>query len=263
LFYKVIILFFLPLVLFSQIRTIEDYKKRVFNLDGKSLNYRILEPFHGDKDPIPLFIFLHGSGERGNDNTLQLVHGSTFFLKETEKEKYNSYVIFPQCSKNNRWSYHKEDPWTSKKEYFEQGDKKISYYGNLVILLIEDLVKKKNIDRNRIYISGLSMGGYGTFDLVSHHPELFAAAAPICGGADMKLLINAKDVPFWIFHGDNDKLVPVEYSRDAYKELKKFSDQNKYTEYKGVNHNAWDYVFKESNYLDWFFNQRKTSIQYQ
>ena len=248
-------------LLFSQKRSEDDYQKKIFNSGDKSIKYRILEPFYGEKNPVPLFIFLHGSGERGYDNKLQLIHGSEFFLKETEKQQYNSYVVFPQCPVDTRWSYHKVDPWTEENLVTSKEKKKISYYGNLVIELIEKLIKEKNIDQNRIYISGLSMGGYGTFDLVSHRPEIFAAAAPICGGADLELLENAKKVPFWIFHGEMDKVVPVKNSRDAYQLLKKFSNQNMYTEYKGVYHNSWDYVFKENNFFEWFFKKKKISTQ--
>ena len=179
-FYIQILIFFIlyqPQVL-SQKRSLENYSKDVFYFGNDSINYRILDPYFGENEPVPLFIFLHGSGERGIDNNSQLVHGSKLFLKETEKIEFNSYVIFPQCPKNSRWSYHKEDPWISKNK--TEDKKSISLYGNLVIELIQHLIKEKNIDKNRIYISGLSMGGYGTFDLVSHHPELFAAAAPIC-----------------------------------------------------------------------------------
>ena len=129
--------------------------------------------------------------------------------------------------------------------------------GNLVIELIESLIKEKNIDRDRVYISGLSMGGYGTFDLVSHRPDLFAAAAPICGGADLELLNNAVGVPFWIFHGDSDKVVPVQKSRNAFKFLIKERDHHKYTEYKGVYHNSWNNVFEEEDYFKWLFSKSR------
>tara|TARA_B100000287_G_C20513606_1_gene734041 strand:+ start:130 stop:924 length:795 start_codon:yes stop_codon:yes gene_type:complete len=240
----------------SQKRSLKNYSKNVFYFGNDSINYRILDPYFVQEKPVPLFIFLHGSGERGNDNNSQLVHGSKFFLKETEKIEYNSYVIFPQCPKNSRWSYHNEDPWISKNK--TEDKKSISLYGNLVIELIKHLIKEKNIDKNRIYISGLSMGGYGVFDLVSNRPKIFAAAAPICGGADLDLLQNAIEVPFWIFHGDMDRVVSVDKSRKAYNFLIENSKTNiLYTEYKGVYHNAWDYVFNEENFFDWFFKKNK------
>ncbi len=260
-FYIQILIFFIlyqPQV-FSQKRSLENYSKDVFYFGNDSINYRILDPYFGENEPVPLFIFLHGSGERGIDNNSQLVHGSKLFLKETEKIEFNSYVIFPQCPKNSRWSYHKEDPWIKNNL---EDKKSISLYGNLVIELIQHLIKEKNIDKNRIYISGLSMGGYGVFDLVSNRPEIFAAAAPICGGSDIELLQNATEVPFWIFHGDMDRVVSVENSRKAYNFLLEKSKTNiLYTEYKGVYHNAWDFVFKEENFFDWFFKKRKINIE--
>ena len=129
--------------------------------------------------------------------------------------------------------------------------------GILVGHIAYSLIKNNNIDSDRIYISGLSMGGYGTFDLVSYRPDLFAAAAPICGGADLELLKNALDVPFWIFHGDADKVVPVEYSQNAFKLLVSKNNKHRYTEYKDVNHNSWDYVFKEEDYFKWMFSKSK------
>ena len=185
---------------------------------------------------------------------MQLIHGANFFLKETEKKEFNSYVILPQCPKNNRGSSHKVDPWVFGHNH---KTKDISHYGSLVIKLIENLIKNNYIDSDRIYISGLSMGGYGTFDLVSYRPDLFAAAAPICGGADLELLKNALDVPFWIFHGDADSVVPVEYSQNAFKLLVSKNNKHRYTVYKDVNHNSWDYVFKEEDYFKWMFSKSK------
>jgi len=239
----------------GQQRNENHFLKLQFSKKNQSINYRLLEPYHKTSDDVPLFIFLHGAGERGDDNEKQLIHGSRFFLEQTEKKEYNSYVILPQCPENNRWSYHKVDPWL--KGVKDSENKDISYYGSLVIELIENLIENKNVDPNRIYISGLSMGGYGTFDLVSHRNDLFAAAAPICGAADLQLLEDAVNVPFWIFHGDSDRVVPVEKSRDAFNFLIKKKDHHKYTEYKGVYHNSWENVFDEEDYFMWLFSKSR------
>ena len=249
-----IVIIFYSFDTISQKRDKIDFLKLQFSIDNKSINYRLLKPYYETTDNVPLVIFLHGSGERGNDNEMQLIHGANFFLKETEKKEFNSYVILPQCPKNNRWSSHKVDPWVFGHHH---KTKDVSHYGSLVIKLIESLIKNNNIDSDRIYISGLSMGGYGTFDLVSYRPDLFAAAAPICGGADLDLLKNALDVPFWIFHGDADSVVPVEYSQNAFKLLVSKNNKHRYTEYKDVNHNSWDYVFKEEDYFKWMFSKSK------
>ena len=250
----IILIIFYSFDTISQKRDKTDFLKLQFSIDNKFINYRLLKPYYETTDNVPLVIFLHGSGERGNDNEMQLIHGANFFLKETEKKEFNSYVILPQCPKNNRWSSHKVDPWVFGHHH---KTKDISHYGSLVIKLIESLIKNNNIDSDRIYISGLSMGGYGTFDLVSYRPDLFAAAAPICGGADLELLKNALDVPFWIFHGDSDKVVPVQKSRNAFKFLIKERDHHKYTEYKGVYHNSWNNVFEEEDYFKWLFSKSR------
>ncbi len=248
------ILFFISSLSYSQDRELSSYRIFNFTSNNGSMPYRMLNPYSKTDAKIPLFVFLHGSGERGSENQRQLIHGSKFFLRETEKKEFNCYVLVPQCAKNHRWSYHKQDPWINEGDGKE---KKVSHYGNLVIELIESLIKEKNIDRDRVYISGLSMGGYGTFDLVSHRPDLFAAAAPICGGADLELLNNAVGVPFWIFHGDSDKVVPVQKSRNAFKFLIKERDHHKYTEYKGVYHNSWNNVFEEEDYFKWLFSKSR------
>ena len=124
----------------SQKRDKTDFLKLQFSADNKSINYRLLKPYYETTDNVPLVIFLHGSGERGNDNEMQLIHGGNFFLKETEKKEFNSYVILPQCPKNNRWSSHKVDPWVLGHHHKM---KDISHYGSLVIKLIESLLNSR------------------------------------------------------------------------------------------------------------------------
>ena len=147
--------------------------------------YRLLKPYVKTKENVPLLIFLHGSGERGNNNQSQLVHGGKFFLKETENKNFNSYIIFPQCKKNSRWSNHKIDPWLSSDSYNQT---LLSDHSEMLVELIFSLIDEYNIDPKRIYIMGLSMGGYGTFDLTSKRPNIFAGAVPICGGANINIL---------------------------------------------------------------------------
>ena len=127
----------------------------------------------------------------------------------------------------------------------------------MVIELIEYLIKEKNIDTNRIYISGLSMGGYGTFELVSRRPDLFAAAVPICGGANFSILNNSINIPHWIFHGELDRIVPVQKSRDAFNYLRNKKSHHKYTEFKEVYHNSWENVFDDGKFLNWLFSKSK------
>jgi predicted peptidase len=240
--------------LFSQNNSSERFLFKEFINEDNILPYRILEP-KDNKKRLPLIIFLHGSGERGDDNKLQLIHGGSFFLEKTKKKRFSSYVVFPQCQVNNRWSSEKKDPWLHVDEKKEISE--ISLYGKMVIELIEFLINEKSIDTDRIYIAGLSMGGYGTFELVSRRPDLFAAAVPICGGANFNILNNSVNVPHWIFHGSIDSVVPVQNSRDAFNFLIKEKPHHKYTEFEEVDHNSWENVFDDGKFLKWLFSKSK------
>ena len=226
------------------------YRNHFSNND--TLAYRLLKPYVKTKENVPLLIFLHGSGERGNNNQSQLVHGGKFFLKETENKNFNSYVIFPQCKKNSRWSNHKIDPWVSSDSYNKT---LLSDHSEMLVELIFSLIDEYNIDPKRIYIMGLSMGGYGTFDLTSKRPNIFAGAVPICGGANINILNRASAVPHWIFHGELDRVVPVKKSREAFELLSKINSYHFYTEYKNVYHNSWENVFYEGDFMEWLFSK--------
>ena len=124
--------------------------------------------------------------------------------------------------------------------------------------LIKSELENGTVDPKRVYISGLSMGGFGTFEIAYRNPELFAAAAPICGGGDVNAYDKrVKNIPFWIFHGDADAAVDVKYSREMADKLKKIGARVKYTEYPGVGHNSWDNAFAEPEFLKWIFSQKK------
>src|SRR5207244_7702516 len=119
------------------------------------------------------------------------------------------------------------------------------------------LQKEFSIDPKRLYITGLSMGGYGTWDLISRHPELFAAAAPICGGGDEDQAEKIAKLPIWIFHGAKDQAVPVERSRNMVTALKKAGGEPKYTEYPDVGHDSWVRAYKDPELFAWLFAQKK------
>ena len=246
------LIFLIPTLSFSQIRDDSFYLFKKYINKNDTLNYRLLEPYSKTNKKEPLLIFLHGSGERGDDNKSQLIHGGDFFLKQTELIEFNSYVVFPQCKKNSRWSHHKIDPWISSKKYEKNS---LSSNSEMLIQLISFLISKYNIDKKRVYLMGLSMGGYGTFDLTSKMPKIFAAAVPICGGANLDILDNASTVPHWIFHGELDEVVPVQKSQEAFDLLSKKHSHHIYTEYKNVYHNSWENVFEEGKFMEWLFSK--------
>jgi len=128
----------------------------------------------------------------------------------------------------------------------------------LTFEVLEKLLKNKNIDKNRIYLTGLSMGGFGTWDFLSRFPEIFACGVPVCGGGDEEKANLIKDIPIWAFHGAKDKVVKVERSRNMINAIKKFTENKcKYTEYKNLGHNCWTKTYNNDLLLEWIFSQKK------
>ena len=123
--------------------------------------------------------------------------------------------------------------------------------------LLDSCLSMPQVDKDRVYIMGLSMGGMGTYDMVARYPELFAAAIPICGTVNPSRLAVAKDVKFRIFHGDADNVVTVEGSRQAYKALKAAGADVEYIEFPGVTHGSWNPAFNKEDFMDWLFEQKR------
>jgi predicted peptidase len=221
---------------------------------GAALPYRLLKPL--DYDPqqkYPLVLFLHGAGERGDDNEKQLIHGGRNFAHEAMRRRHPAFVAVPQCPAEKKWV---EVPWEAQAHKVpEQASETLRAVFNLV----DALQKEFSIDEGRIYCVGLSMGGYGAWDLLYRKPELLAAAVPICGGGDPATVEKIKGVPIWAFHGDLDPLVPVNRSREMIKALEAAGARPIYTEYEGVTHDSWTQTFDNRLVWDWLFSQRKQS----
>ncbi|RXK47520.1 carboxylesterase family protein [Aquirufa rosea] len=244
------------LTAFSQAK----FEKKVLEFGpDQSLPYQIMYPENMVKGKkYPVLLFLHGAGERGNDNEKQLTHGSKLFVDPAFQAKYQAIVIFPQCPANSYWSTVKIDRNTKPTTFVFEYPKEPNWPLAAAVSLVKTLVKEKVADKKRLYIMGLSMGGMGTFEAISRNPKLFAVAAPICGGADLHFVKKyAKKLPLWVFHGDVDAVVPVKHSREAVAALKEAGAQPIYTEYPGVNHNSWDNAFKEPELLPWIFSHKK------
>ena len=123
--------------------------------------------------------------------------------------------------------------------------------------LLEDVLQKYPVDQNKLYVTGVSMGGYGTWDLIQRRPKLFAAAIPICGGGDSALAPMIKNVNVWIFHGGSDSVVPVIRSQDMYQALKACGGRVQYTEYPNVDHDSWTRTYANADVLKWMFKQTR------
>ena len=229
------------------------FEKHIFCYNSAdTLLYRMMKPVKiNNSEKYPLVLFLHGAGERGNDNNIQLVNGVKNFASEQIRKTYPCYVIAPQCAEGFRWV---EVPWNllSHKQ-----PEKPSVYLDLSMKLIDSLIKNLNIDTNRIYITGLSMGGFGTWDAISRYPNKFVAAIPICGGGDTAKTELIKNVAIWAFHGENDKVVKVSRSRDMISAIKRAGGTPKYTEYPNTGHDAYTKTYKNIDLYKWLFSQSK------
>jgi predicted peptidase len=219
---------------------------------GHKLPYRLLKPLAvEDGKKYPLVIFLHGAGERGTDNEKQLVHGVPQFATKANREKYPCFLIAPQCPEGKRWV---EVDWSAERH---TQPKEPGEPGRLTLELTDKAIKELPIDPKRVYITGLSMGGFGTWDLLARRPDLFAAAVIVCGGADEAAAPRIKDIPQWAFHGAKDPAVKPERSRHMIAALKKAGGTPQYTEYPDVGHNAWDPAYRDPKVYEWLFGQQK------
>lgn len=235
----------------------DAYEKHVFtSSQGNSLNYRLLPPGTETWDgKYPLVIVMHGAGERGSDNEKQLVHGSQMFLNPVNREQYPAYVLFPQCPEDGYWAYNGRPASFIPDEMPENPE--LTTHIQSVKELLDTFIARPDIDRGRIYVIGISMGAMATYDLTIRFPKIFTAAVPICGTVNPNRLVAAKDVKFRIFHGDNDDVVPVDGSREAYKALRAARADVEYYELPGVNHGSWNPAFNFPDFMDWLFVQRK------
>ncbi|WP_339662460.1 prolyl oligopeptidase family serine peptidase [uncultured Polaribacter sp.] len=237
----------------------ESYSKEFFISQSDTLSYRIMMPedFDATKQ-YPVVLFLHGAGQRGTDNEVQLVNGGNLFASEKNRKDFKAIVIFPQCREDSYWSNAKIDRSTMPFGIEFPVDEKPTKSLNLVMQFIEKLSAEPYVDKHKIYVGGLSMGGMGTFEIVSRKPTLFAAAFTICGGGNPETTKTyAKNTPFWIFHGANDNVVDPKLSLKMVNAILENGGKPNFTLYSKDNHNSWDSAFSEPNLLPWLFSNVK------
>lgn len=228
---------------------------------GDTLPYRMLFPQNFDPTKkYPLIIVLHGAGERGNNNESQLLYGTQLFLKDTIREKYAAFVLYPQCPASGWWANCKfeEGSVTHKTKFIFQHDAPPTRAMQSLLGLVDEFLDKPYINKHQVYIGGLSMGGMGTFEIIGRRPKVFAAAFAICGGDNtLNAKKYAKKVPLWIFHGQKDSVVPYTHSEAMVTAIKEAGGDPKYTLYPNDDHNSWDDAFKEPLLIPWLFAHKK------
>ncbi|HMG92683.1 MAG TPA: prolyl oligopeptidase family serine peptidase [Chryseolinea sp.] len=204
----------------------------------KSMRYGLYKPANYDvKKYYPLIVYLHGSRDT--------VSRDMVYYQESIQKENPSFVLTPKCDEPDQgWGNTWRDSHTTAMIK--------------TLALVDSLTKIYPIDKNRLYLYGISMGGFGVFSTLAKEPGKFAAAYAICGGSDIKAAPKLLETPLWIFHGEMDDIVPVYLSRDVYKELIRLGGKKvKYTEYPGVKHNSWENVSREKLLAGWLFAKRK------
>ncbi len=228
-------------------------------IDGASRGfpYRLLRPDGATADsPLPLVVFLHGAGERGENNTAQLRHFPERWVSEPHLGKrHPAFVLAVQCPENEAWSgvdRREDGTW-------HVGAPTVAPAMRAVEELIRELAADPAVDRTRIYLTGLSMGGFGSWDLVARHGDWFAAVVPICGGGDVANAeaIVATETPIWNVHGQADGVVPVDLSRKTITAIRDAGGRVGHTELPGVGHDSWVWAYGPQGVIDWMFAQQR------
>jgi predicted peptidase len=215
------------------------FLKRVHkSADGDS-KYQVFVPhdYKGDKD-YPLILFLHGAGERGDDGDIQVAQGIGSAIKFKQNEKtFPFIVVFPQCQKG--------------KHNWKAGD----VDANRALAILDEVRNTYRVDDKRIYLTGLSMGGSGTWSLAAAMPERWGAIVPICGAGDLETATKIKDIPCWCFVGSEDKV--AQRSREMIDALRKAGGTPRFSEYPYVHHNSWDCAYVTPELYTWLLSHPK------
>mgnify|MGYP002478155563 FL=1 len=211
--------------------------------DGLAVRYSIyIPPDYSPDKSWPVVLFLHGAGQAGTDGFAPTRTGLGKAIRNRDKP-FPAIVVFPQAQKRERdilSTWHPDRP-----------------EGQRALAILDQVQKDFRIDPQRVYLTGISMGGYGAWALASRHPERFAAIVPICGGGDRDAAGALKSVPCWCFHGSDDPAVRVDNSRRMIDALKQAGGKPRYTEYPGVRHNCWDQAYATDELWTWLLEQRR------
>jgi predicted peptidase len=227
------------------------FRKRELVLAGTPTIYRVYVP--PDEPPLPVILFLHGAGESGTDGFQQTKVGIGAAIRKNP-ERFPAFVVFPQASRGYGWR---------------------GFNLDAAAAALDDVASRFEIDPKRVYLTGLSMGGYGTWLLALQQPERFAALVPVCGGLDGTAAVESgalvrvpretlfaraaqrlAAIPQWVFHGDADDIIPVDASRRMVDALRAAGASVRYTEYANVRHNSWDRAYAEPELMPWLLAQR-------
>lgn len=226
----------------------KSFQFETLELDGYVLPYRFYQPeIEGKEKKYPLVVFFHGLGERGKDNRTQFKRFDPLPFWGT----HPCYIVAPQCPDKSLWV---DAKFGELSHHMQQNP---TWPMKLSIDLLMEVIANKNVDASRVYVTGLSMGGYATWEILQRKGKLFAAAMPVCGGGDLNYVDEMLSTSLWVFHGEVDATVPVERSRNMVDSIRESGGNVKYTEYPGVDHDSWSSTYQNQEVWDWLFRQKK------
>ncbi|MBA19893.1 MAG: phospholipase [Planctomycetes bacterium] len=231
------------LLLCSATETFADgFEKTEYKADSsRTLQYALLKPQKvEDGKKYPLLLSLHGAGGRGNKNWERNCFANKVLSAKEMRSKYPCFILAPTVSKQSSWKGASMDD---------------------VLELAGKLLTKLPIDPDRVYVTGQSMGGGGTYEAMARKPDLFAAGVPVCGGNKVENAKKMAAIPIWAFHGEKDRVVHVERGREMIEAIKKAGGKPRYSELPGVRHNSWTPAYKNPELWKWLFAQKKKKVK--
>ncbi len=230
----------------------ELFEKRIYQSGEFEMPFRLHVPENYDTAlSYPLILYFHGSGERGIDNEITLKHGVMNFVRAENLVKYPCFIIVPQCMPEHRWvEVHWSLPSHSRPE-------NMSVPMCLAVEILNQTIEWYPVDTSRIYVTGLSMGGFATWDIITRFPDRFAAAIPVCGGGDTALASLITHVPIWAFHGKLDRVVLPSRSIDMVDAVNRYGGNAKLTLLETIGHNAWDKAYTNPKLIEWLFSLQR------
>jgi len=213
----------------------QRFEKQITQTVGAKFLLYLPKSFTAESKPWPLIVFLHGSGERGDDLEKVKLHGPPKLMEN--QEEFPFIVVSPQCPEDSRWSV------------------------EILHALLNEVIDRLPIDTDRVYLTGLSMGGFGTWNFALAYPNRFAAIAPICGGGTLDGICRLKNIPVWAFHGAKDEVVKVVESERMIEALKRCGGEAQLTVYPGVGHDSWSETYANHELYKWFLEHKRKPTQ--
>ncbi|HEX7151775.1 MAG TPA: prolyl oligopeptidase family serine peptidase [Thermoanaerobaculia bacterium] len=218
------------------------FQRRSVRVGGRESIYQVYVSADAPAEDAPVILFLHGAGERGHDGVVQTRVGLGAAIQR-RPDAFPFVVVFPQSPRGVSW---------------------VGVQLTQAVAALEQTMVEFRCDTNRQYLTGISMGGHGSWALALQQPERFAAVVPVCGWLDARIMARHADaarqlahLPLWVFHGDADTVIPVEESRVMVEALRAAGSDVRYTEYHGVAHNSWDPAYDEPELAAWLLSQSR------